>query len=99
MTNNCKYMKYVCTTVKKPMQDILAAINTNELVVEIRPKKNSGSNGIWTHDLWTELKSQLGADYWIGSIYTIKVMNNDYRYMKIIYVHCGVETNKRDARS
>ena len=26
-------------------------MNTTELVVEIRPEKNSGSYGIWTHDL------------------------------------------------
>ena len=26
-------------------------------------------------------------------------MNNDCRYMKIIYVHCGEETNIRDPRS
>ena len=26
-------------------------MNTIELVVEIRPEKNSGQNGIWTHDL------------------------------------------------
>ena len=27
------------------------AINTNELVLEIRPEKKKGPNGIWTHDL------------------------------------------------
>ena len=26
-------------------------MNTTELVVEIRPEKNSGPYGIWTHDL------------------------------------------------
>ena len=25
-------------------------------------------------------------------------MNNDFRYMKFIYVHCGEETNIRDPR-
>ena len=30
---------------------MLAAMNTTELVVEVRPEKNSGSNGIGTHDL------------------------------------------------
>ena len=25
-------------------------MNTTELVVEMRPEKNSGANGIWTHD-------------------------------------------------
>ena len=30
---------------------ILAAMNTTELVVKIRPKKNSGPYGICTHDL------------------------------------------------
>ena len=32
------------------MESILAVINTTELVVEIRPEKNSGPYGIWTHD-------------------------------------------------
>ena len=26
-------------------------MTTTELVVEVRPEKNSGSYGIWTHDL------------------------------------------------
>ena len=26
-------------------------------------------------------------------------MNNDFRYMKFIYLHCGEETNLRDPRS
>ena len=30
---------------------ILAAMNTTELVVGIRPEKSSGTYGIWTHDL------------------------------------------------
>ena len=33
------------------LKEILAAMNTTELVVEVRPEKNSGSNGIGTHDL------------------------------------------------
>ena len=33
------------------IQAILAAMNTTELVVEMRPEKNSGAYGIWTHDL------------------------------------------------
>ena len=45
------WKSYVCTAVKKRIQEILVAINTNELVIEIRPKKNSGPYGIWTHDL------------------------------------------------
>ena len=36
----------MCTAVKKRMEEILAAINTTELVVVIRPAKNSGPNGI-----------------------------------------------------
>ena len=34
------------------MKAILAVMNTTELVVKIRPEKNSGPYGIWTHDLW-----------------------------------------------
>ena len=30
---------------------ILAAMNTTELVVGIRPEKSSGTYGIWTYDL------------------------------------------------
>ena len=33
-------------------------MNTTELVVEIRPEKNSGPYGIWTHDL-----CDIGADW------------------------------------
>ena len=34
------------------MKAILAVMNTTELVVKIRPEKNSGPYGIWAHDLW-----------------------------------------------
>ena len=30
---------------------ILAVMNTTEPIVEIRPEKHSGPDGIWTHDL------------------------------------------------
>ena len=30
---------------------ILEVMNTTELVVEIRPEKNSGPHSVWTHDL------------------------------------------------
>ena len=36
----------MCTAVKKRIQEIIAAINTTELVVGIRPEKNSGPYGI-----------------------------------------------------
>ena len=36
----------MCNAVKKRIKEILAAINTTELVVEIRPEKNSGPYGI-----------------------------------------------------
>ena len=36
----------MCTPVKKRIEEILAAMNTIELVVEIRPEKNSGTCGI-----------------------------------------------------
>ena len=35
------WKSYICTAVMK----------TTELVVEMRPRKNSGLYGIWTHDL------------------------------------------------
>ena len=39
----------MCTAVKKSMQEILAAINTTELVVEIRPKDVTSSKTCVTH--------------------------------------------------
>ena len=45
------WKSYICTAVKKWIWKILLAINTTELVVEIRPEKNSGLYGIWTYDL------------------------------------------------
>ena len=33
------------------MKAIYAVMNTSEAVVKIRPEKNSGLYGIWTHDL------------------------------------------------
>ena len=43
---------YICTAVeKKNIESILAVMNTTELVVGIRPEKDLGSYGIWTHDL------------------------------------------------
>ena len=47
----------------------------------------------------TELTSQPGAGHYAGSQWTIQVVNNDCKYMKIIYVHCGEETNISDPRS
>ena len=32
------------------METILAVTNTTEVVVKIRPEKNSDPYGIWTHD-------------------------------------------------
>ena len=44
------------------LKAIFALMNTTQAVVKIRPEKNSGLYGIWTHDLCdTELTSQLGA--------------------------------------
>ena len=31
---------------------IVAVMNTTEIVVEIRPEKDSGPYGIWIHNLW-----------------------------------------------
>ena len=42
----------VCTAVEETnIESIFAVMNTTELEVEIRPEKNSGAYGIWTHDL------------------------------------------------
>ena len=46
------WKSYVCTVVEETNKEtILAVMNNTELVVKIRPEKNSGPNGIWTHDL------------------------------------------------
>ena len=34
------------------MKAILAVMNTTQIVVKIRPEKNSGPYGIWTHQLY-----------------------------------------------
>ena len=38
--------------IKTWMKVILAVMSTTWAVVKIRPEKNSGLYGIWTHDLW-----------------------------------------------
>ena len=40
------WKSYICSAVKKWIWKVLPAINTTELVVEIRPEKNSGLYGI-----------------------------------------------------
>ena len=62
-------------------------------------KKNSGPYGIWTpwllrylcSALPTELTSQLGTSHNVGPKETFQVVNNDWKYMKIICLHCGEE--------
>ena len=52
--NDCKYMKiiYMWTAVEEMiMKAILAVMNTTKLVVKVRPEKNLGPYGIWTHHL------------------------------------------------
>ena len=44
----------------------------------------------------TKLTSQLGAGQYVVSIH---VMNNDFRCVKFIYLHCCEEANFRDPRS
>ena len=46
------WKSYVCAAVEETnLESILAVMNTNELVLEIRPEKISGKYGIWTHNL------------------------------------------------
>ena len=43
----------MCTAIEETnIEAILAVMNTTELVVKIRPEKNSGLYGISTHDLY-----------------------------------------------
>ena len=45
-------INHMCTAVEETIiASILAVVNTSEPEIEIRPKKNSGPYGIWTHDL------------------------------------------------
>ena len=50
---NVNIWKSYMWTVEKEvnMKAIFAAMNTTWAVVKIRPEKNSGLYGIWTHDL------------------------------------------------
>ena len=53
------WKSYMCAAGKKQIYAILAAMNTNERVVEIRPKKNSRPYGIWTMTYGAEFFSGL----------------------------------------
>ena len=67
------------TAVKKRIKEILAAMNTTELVVEIRPgKENSGPYGIWTRDL-----CNTGAVLYQLCFFTV-VHISDFHLFKII---------------
>ena len=51
------------------MTAILVVMNTTELVVKIRPEKNSGPHGNWTHDLshsdpWPQVLFSLLVQYY-----------------------------------
>ena len=52
--NGCKYiiLTHMWTAVEEIIiKAILAVMNTTQLIVKIRPEKNSGPKGIWTHHL------------------------------------------------
>ena len=57
---------------------IITVVYATKAVAKIKPEKNSGLNGIRTHDLCDtgaalyqiELSSQLGAGHSVSSIYT-----------------------------
>ena len=60
----------MCIAVEETdIEGILAAINTIELIVEIRSEKNSAqlTSAIPVSALPTELTSQLGVVYYVGS--------------------------------
>ena len=47
------WVSYMWTAVEETkIEAILAVMNTTQLVVKLRPEKNSGPYKIWTHDLW-----------------------------------------------
>ena len=54
---------YIWTAVEETnMKAILAVMYTTQLEVKIRPEKESGSYGIWTHDL-----CDVGATFYLVS--------------------------------
>ena len=61
------WKSYMCTADRwrNEIQAILAAMNTSELVVEMRLEKNSGANGIWTHDFCDTGAALYQLSYWI----------------------------------
>ena len=67
----------MCIAVEETdIEGILAAINTIELIVEIRSEKNSAqlTSAIPVSALPTELTSQLGVVYYVGSHNFKKIM-------------------------
>ena len=46
------WVSYMWTVEETKIEAILAVMNTTQLVVKLRPEKNSGPYEIWTHDLW-----------------------------------------------
>ena len=76
------------------MKAIFAVINTTWAVVKIRPEKNSGLYGIWTHDhcdtsaVLYQLSSQANWELVIMLVpyKPVKWWINDCEYMKIVYV-------------
>ena len=58
----CSNFYLISNNTNTKMEVILAAMNTTEVVVEIRPEKNSGQYGIWTHDLCDTSAEVMGSN-------------------------------------
>ena len=57
------WKSYTWTVVKETnMEAILAVMNATLVVVKIRPEKNSGSYGIWIHDLYDTARRFTGIN-------------------------------------
>ena len=77
---------------------IITVVYATKAVAKIKPEKNSGLNGIRTHDLCDtgaalyqiELSSQLGAGHSVSSIYTHLGDEMIVNIWKSIYLNCGI---------
>ena len=85
------------------IETILAVMNNNEVVVEIRPEKIQARTGfqpmtfaipVQCFAKWANKPTGSWSSCWFK--WTLHVVNNDCKYMKIIYVHCSWRNKYRN---
>ena len=79
-----KYAKSNECTRSSQLRTLLKRVVENRTWNKFRPIRDLKPWPLWYRCSAqpTELTSQLGAGQYVGSKYTIQVMNNDFRYMK-----------------